>query len=61
MGEKKLDGFIDIIAASEFLGGMPTETITQKVGKGEIPAYKPGKRLLFDPEELRKYVKRHKK
>lgn len=59
MGEKKLDGFISIEEASAFLGGMPLQTIRWKVAQREIPAYKVGRGMVFDPKELREYVKRH--
>jgi len=60
MGEKKIEGFIDIEEASKFLGGMPTNTIRWKVSLGEIRAYKVGRKQIFDPNELREYVKRRK-
>jgi excisionase family DNA binding protein len=61
VGEKQINDFISIERASQFLGGMPIETIRKKVASGEIRAFKPGKHLLFDVIDLLKYVKRHAK
>ena len=57
MGEKKI-GFLNIEEASEFLGGMPKQTIMEKVREKQIKAYKPGRQVLFEEKDLREFVKR---
>jgi hypothetical protein len=55
-------GFLDVAGAAEFLC-CPTSRIyalTSKAGRGEyggIPFHRDGSRLLFDPAELRAYVR----
>ncbi len=60
MGEKQLDRFLTLEEAMHFLGGMAKSTLEEKVRHGIIPAYKPGRHLVFDPKELREFVKRRK-
>jgi excisionase family DNA binding protein len=60
MGEKNLERYLSLDEASAFLGGMSTSTISEKVRNGVLPAYKPGKHLLFDVRDLREFVKRHR-
>jgi len=50
---------LDIKAASAFLG-LAKATIYSKVCRGEIPAFKLGKKLLFKREELDEYVENNK-
>ena len=57
MGEKKIEDFITIDQVSEMIK-MPKSTIYQKVQEGQLRSYKPGKKILFDPAEVRAYVKR---
>lgn len=52
--------FLNITEAAEFLKTSPAALYT-KVSRGEIPFSKPGRRLYFDKEELRKWVKLGKK
>jgi hypothetical protein len=65
VGEKKINedivGYLSIEDASKFLGNTPIETIKQKVQLGLLKAYKPAKRLLFDPKDLREFVQRARK
>ena len=57
MGEKKLERFLTIEEVSDILQ-MPKSTVYQKVSEGQIRTYKPGKKILFDPEDVRTYVKK---
>jgi len=50
---------LDIQAASAFLG-LAKATIYSKVCRGNIPAFKLGKKLLFDRTELEKYKEENK-
>jgi excisionase family DNA binding protein len=47
---------LTITEAAEFLKTSPGALYT-KVSRGEIPFSKPGRRLYFDKDELRKWVK----
>jgi excisionase family DNA binding protein len=47
---------LTIAEAAEFLKTSPAALYT-KVSRGEIPFSKPGRRLYFDKDELRKWVK----
>lgn len=58
MGEKKIEPFLSVEQVSEILQ-MPRSTIYQKVSEGLIKSYKPGKKILFDPEDVRAFVKRY--
>lgn len=53
------EGNIDISAASIILG-LAKATIYSKVCRGEIPAFKLGKKLLFKREELEAYIETNK-
>lgn len=53
------EGNIDISAASSILG-LAKATIYSKVCRGEIPAFKLGKKLLFNRKELDEYIKSNK-
>ncbi len=57
---RRQEGFLSLEEASDFLGGMPISSLMEKVRNGVIPAYKPGRHAIFDPKELREYVKRFK-
>lgn len=57
MGEKKLERFLTVEEVSDLLR-MPKSTIYQKVSEGLIKTYKPGKKILFDPEDVRNFMKR---
>lgn len=50
---------LDITAASEFLG-LAKATVYSKVCRGEIPAFKLGKKLLFNRSELERYLEENK-
>lgn len=50
---------IDISAASAILG-IAKATIYSKVCRGEIPAFKLGKKLLFKRKELKEYIESNK-
>ncbi|WP_379090625.1 helix-turn-helix domain-containing protein [Pedobacter sp. UC225_65] len=50
---------IDITAASGLLG-LAKATIYSKVCRGEIPAFKLGKKLLFNRKELEAYIEGNK-
>lgn len=52
------DGYLSLEDASRFLGGMPEETLSAKARAKEIKSYKVGKHRVFDPKDLREYVKR---
>lgn len=54
----RADGFLSLEDAARFLGNMPVETLAQKARQGMIKSFKPGKHLLFDPKDLREYVRR---
>lgn len=58
MGEKKIEQFMTIEQVSELLH-MPRSTVYQKVSEGLIKSYKPGKKILFDPEDVRAFVKKY--
>lgn len=58
MGEKKIERFLTLDEAAEFLGKMSPSTLRQKVARGMIRAYKPGKHVVFDPADLRDFVRR---
>jgi len=53
------EGNIDISAASIILG-LAKATIYSKVCRGEIPAFKLGKKLLFKRVELEAYIEANK-
>jgi excisionase family DNA binding protein len=53
------DKNLDISTASAFLG-LAKATIYSKVCRGEIPAFKLGKRLLFNRSELEAYIENKK-
>lgn len=57
MGEKKLERFLTVEEVSELLQ-MPKSTVYQKVSEGLIRTYKPGKKILFDPADVRAFVDR---
>ena len=59
--QPRSDGFLSLEQAAAFLGNMPTSTLGEKARNGEVKSYKPGKSLIFDPKDLREYVKRHPK
>lgn len=50
---------LDIKAASSFLG-FAKATVYSKVCRGEIPAFKLGKKLLFNRSELQAYIENNK-
>ncbi|MDB5004437.1 MAG: hypothetical protein JWQ34_2662 [Mucilaginibacter sp.] len=50
------DTVMNITEAAAFLKTSPGALYT-KVSRGEIPFSKPGRRLYFDKDELRKWVK----
>ena len=54
-----IEQYIGIEEASKLIH-MPVSTIREKVNQGILPAYKPGKALLFLPSELRQFVTRFK-
>lgn len=54
---KSEERYMTVEEASEFLR-MPVDTVRRKAAEGTLNAYKPGKRLLFDPADLRAFVKR---
>ena len=54
------DTLLTLTEAAEFLKTSPGAIYT-KVSRGEIPFSKPGRRLYFDKDELRKWVKLGKK
>jgi len=54
------DTLLTLTEAAEFLKTSPAAIYT-KVSRGEIPFSKPGRRLYFDKDELRKWVKLGKK
>ena len=60
MGAQKIDKFITLEEASEILGGMPIKTLRDKIAKGLLPTYKPGKRILLTAEEVIQFAKRAK-
>jgi excisionase family DNA binding protein len=51
------DGFLDVRGAAEYLSTTP-KAIYALVGRGRLPHYRKGGRLLFDRAELREDVKR---
>ncbi|MBU1209000.1 MAG: helix-turn-helix domain-containing protein [Proteobacteria bacterium] len=51
--------FITFSEAMNLLS-LSRQTINRFIARGEIPNYKVGKRRLFDPEELVKWVKSHR-
>lgn len=53
------EGNIDISVASAILG-LAKATIYSKVCRGEIPAFKLGKKLLFNRKELDEYIESNK-
>jgi len=57
---EKDNKFLNINEASALLGLVPV-TIYSKVSKGELPAYKRGKRLYFSREALLKYIANQQK
>lgn len=57
MGEKQLERYLSIEEVSALLQ-MPKSTVYQKVAEGQIKTYKPGKKILFDPEDVRAFVKK---
>jgi excisionase family DNA binding protein len=50
-------GFLDVDGAAAFLGGCTRKRIYNLVERGELPHYKAGGRLLFDPRQLRNWVR----
>lgn len=54
------EGYLSAEDAARFIGNMPLSSFREKVGQGLIPAYKPGKYPVFDPKDLKEYVRRHK-
>jgi excisionase family DNA binding protein len=50
-------GFVDIDGAAAFLGGCSRKRIYNLVERDELPHYKAGGRLLFDPRQLRQWVR----
>jgi len=58
MAEKNIERFLSLEEAAEFLGGMNPRSLAEKARAGTIRAYKPGKHLIFDPKDLREFVKR---
>lgn len=59
MGEKKLDvpSFLFLEGVAE-LAHCSTRYVKEEVKRGELRAYKPGKRLLFDPDDVQKWIKK---
>ena len=55
------DGYLSLEQAAVFLGDMPPSTLAEKARNKEVKSYKPGKSLIFDPKDLREYVKRFPK
>jgi len=53
---EKPDKFLTVSEAAEFLGFVPI-TIYTKVAKGELQAFKRGKRLYFSRNALIEYIK----
>lgn len=58
MGEKKVDRFLSVQEAAEFLCMNPS-TFKSKVYQGLIKGYKVGRAPIFDAEDLRRFVKQH--
>jgi len=58
MGETKIERFLTLEEAAEFLGKMSVSTLRQKASAGLIKAYKPGKHVVFDVKDLREFVRR---
>jgi hypothetical protein len=56
LAESHDNGFIDVKAAGEYLGGISAKAVYALVERGKIRAHRLGARLLFDPVELRKDV-----
>jgi excisionase family DNA binding protein len=50
------DRFLDVAGAAEFLS-CPARRIYALVSARRVPHHKDGSRLLFDPAELREYVR----
>lgn len=60
MGEKKIERYLTIDEVAELLH-LSRSAIYQRMAEGYLKAYKPGKKLLFDPEDVRAFVNRFKK
>lgn len=58
--EEKYDEVLNIVEAAEFLK-FTKSTVYTKVSRGELPAFKSGKRLLFNKTELLEHLQLHKK
>jgi excisionase family DNA binding protein len=54
------DTLLTLTEAADFLKTSPAALYT-KVSRGEIPFSKPGRRLYFDKDELKKWVKQGRK
>jgi excisionase family DNA binding protein len=50
-------GYLDVKGAARFLGGCSPKRIYNLVERGGLPHHRPAGRLLFDPRELREWVK----
>ena len=50
-----VEGFLDVVGAAEFLA-CPKSRIYSLASLGRIPHYHDGSRLLFDRDELRRFV-----
>jgi len=59
--EPPLEKMLTVKEAASFLK-ITVSTLYTKVCRGEVPAYKPGRRLFFDQQELAKWIstKKHK-
>jgi len=57
---EKDNNFLTINEAAAFLGLVPV-TIYSKVAKGELKAFKRGKRLYFEKETLLEYIRNNQK
>ena len=58
--ENKFSEIMDVQEAGLFLK-LTKSTIYTKVSRGELPAFKSGKRLLFSKAELLEYIQLNKK
>ena len=58
--EDKYSDIMEVEEAASFLK-FTKSTVYTKVSRGELPAYKSGKRLLFNKAELLEHMQLHKK
>jgi excisionase family DNA binding protein len=58
--DEKYGEIMEIDEASDFLK-FTKSTVYTKVSRGELPAFKSGKRLLFNKTELLEHIQLHKK